>query len=266
MRLFKISYQDQPASDTRCDCFDPYDYDPNYPRGTKIKINNTELKVHADTQDRECKAWRELLYLIDEAAKDKREVFEPAKELGLENWKSIETLPREIAKLKNVKHLMLYSSHLTWIPPEIGEMESLERFTPYTSYKLHWFPYEIIKCKNLRDSCVSTRTLYGNIKYRIPFPNLDGNPVQLYKDYATCSVCGTQAPEHGLNQLWISLRVATDVLPLLVHTCSQNCIDSLPVPSENYVQRAHKGGINLVQPETEYEMRLKRRGLNRPES
>lgn len=35
---------------------------------------------------------------------------------------------------------MLYRSNLVRIPPEIGAMTSLEEFTPYTSYRLHWFP------------------------------------------------------------------------------------------------------------------------------
>lgn len=45
-------------------------------------------------------------------------------------------------------------------------------FEPYTSYSLHWFPYELTRCMNLRDSTVSTRALYGNIKYRPAFPRL----------------------------------------------------------------------------------------------
>ena len=245
MILFKNRFEGQPLSKPHCDCFNlfgPY----------KSKNNKAELKVHADTQDRECKAWRDLLYLIDEAAMDKREVFEPAKELGVENWKTIETLPREISKLKHVKHLQLYSSHLTWIPPELGEMESLEEFTPYTSYKLHWFPYEITKCKKLVRSTVSTRALYGNYKFRPPFPRLRGNPVKLYGDNAKCSVCGKTDNERGLNQVWISLRVATDVLPLLVHTCSKQCLEQLPRPAEGYVQRSHKGGLGLAQPKRSY--------------
>ena len=165
-----------------------------------------------------------------------------------EDWEKIITLPREISKLKDVKTLDLYGSFLEWIPPEIGEMESLEEFIPYTSYRLHWFPYEITRCKKLVNSTVSTRALYGNYKHRTPFPRLRGNPVKLYGDNAKCSICGKPNHERGLNQVWISLRVATDVLPLLVHTCSKQCIEKLPVPAKGYVQRAHKGGIGLVQP------------------
>ena len=58
-------------------------------------------------------------------------------------------------------------------------MESLEEFTPYTSYKLHWFPFEITRCIKLVESTVSTRALYGNYLHRTPFPSLRGNPVKL---------------------------------------------------------------------------------------
>jgi hypothetical protein len=115
------------------------------------------------------------------------------------------TLPASIAKLKAVKHLNSYGSYLIRIPPEIGEMTSLEKFTPYTSYHLHWFPYEITRCQNLKDITVSTRGLYGNYKYRPPFPRLDPNaaiatgrtepsrlPLKRWSGTTTrpCSVCG----------------------------------------------------------------------------
>ncbi len=41
---------------------------------------------------------------------------------------------------------------------------SLRVFEPYTSRRLHWFPYEITRCTSLRRSVVSTRALYGNYK------------------------------------------------------------------------------------------------------
>ena len=58
----------------------------------------------------------------------------------------------------------LYGSGLVRIPPEVGEMTALEDFDPYTSYRLHWFPFEITRCPKLKDSRVSTRALYGNFK------------------------------------------------------------------------------------------------------
>ncbi|MER7694405.1 hypothetical protein [Streptomyces sp. NPDC097610] len=44
---------------------------------------------------------------------------------------------------------MLYGSDLVRISPEIGTMTSLEEFTPYTSYRLHWFPYKITRRRKL---------------------------------------------------------------------------------------------------------------------
>ena len=78
----------------------------------------------------------------------------------------------EHRRLTAVKHLVLYGSNLVRIPPEIGAMSSLEEFTPYTSYRLHWFPYEITRCRKLSRSTVSTRALFGNYKLRPPFPRL----------------------------------------------------------------------------------------------
>ena len=83
------------------------------------------------------------------------------------------TLPPTIAKLKAVKSLDLYGSYLVRLPPEVGEMAGLEEFDQYTSYRLHWFPYELTRCRELRESRVSPRAVYGNYKYRPPFPRLD---------------------------------------------------------------------------------------------
>jgi hypothetical protein len=125
-------------------------------------------------------------------------------------------------------------------------MESLVQFVPYTSYRLHWFPYEITRCKNLADSTVSTRALYGNYKYRQPFPSLESVVTQLVPE--CCSVCGNQMVQGQVEQVWISLGVASDVLPLLVNACSTTCINQLPPAAQDYVQGPHKGGRHLQQP------------------
>lgn len=152
-------------------------------------------------QDRSGRPWRRLLELIDVAAADGREVFAPAQDLGPEDWSQIITLPRSISKLRCVKHLQLYGSNLERIPPEIGELEALERFTPYTSYNLHWFPYEITRCRKLVDSTVSTRALYGNRTNRLPFPKLPIHSKEILPD--ACSICrgpfGSQGPITALG-------------------------------------------------------------------
>ena len=207
-----------------------------------------ELQIHAEAQDTACSGWKRLNELIEDAARDGRAEFSPGPEMTPEQWAQITTLPASIAKLKAVKHFVLYGSSVVRIPPEIGEMTSLENFTPYTSYRLHWFPYEIRRCRMLKQTTISTRSLYGNFKYRPPFPRLPQiNGAYLPKH---CSVCRTALAQIAPKQLWISLRVGTDVIPLLVHACSAGCVADLPMPAEGYVQYPHLGGLDLVQPRT----------------
>ena len=111
-----------------------------------------ESKIHTEQQDTGGEAWRILLELVDRAAADGREKFTPREDMPLHLWPEIVTLPATIATLTNVRELQLYGSYLIAIPPEIGEMSSLTTFTPYTSRRLHWFPYEITRCAKLQDS------------------------------------------------------------------------------------------------------------------
>ncbi|RYF45648.1 MAG: leucine-rich repeat domain-containing protein, partial [Cytophagaceae bacterium] len=178
--------------------------------------------LNTTPQDTQCDAWKRMLDLVEQAAEDGRDDFRPSRELGWETWSQVITLPPTIAKLKSVKKLNLYGSNLVRIPPQIGEMTALEEFDPYTSYGLHWFPYEITRCPHLKGSTVSTRALYGNRNTHPPFPHLPSFWPELTP--LTCSVCNGPFPTSGPLQCWISLRVATDVLPLLVHACSIECI------------------------------------------
>lgn len=203
--------------------------------------------LHLQEQDTRSRAWESLLKLIEMAAADRREEFTPGPELG-EGWGQILTLPRSISKLKHVKHLNPYRSGLVRIPPEIGDMTELQEFTPYSSHSLHWFPYEITRCRNLRESTVSTRALYGNPRFKPPFPRLPSLADSVTP--AGCSVCGGAFDGSGPQQWWISLRVATDVLPLLVHACSEGCMRRLPTPAEGHGPSPHRGGLELEQPET----------------
>ncbi len=212
--------------------------DPREPR--------MEPLLHLQEQDTGSRGWARLLELVEEAAADGRKEFEPGRELG-EDWARILTLPRTISKLRRVRHLNLYGSGLVRIPPEIGDMTELREFTSYTSYSLHWYPYEITRCRKLKESSVSTRAVYGNYKFRPPFPRLPALADSITP--AGCSVCGGAFGGSGPQQWWISLRVATDVLPLLVHACSEACVRSLPPPAAGYVGSAHRGGLELKQPE-----------------
>jgi len=55
--------------------------------------------------------------------------------------------------------------------------------------------------------------------------------------------------ERGIRQVWLSARVATDVLPLLVNACSDACARALPQGAEHHVRVPHSGGRDVVQPE-----------------
>ncbi|MBO1337805.1 leucine-rich repeat domain-containing protein [Streptomyces sp. VRA16 Mangrove soil] len=198
--------------------------------------------MHTDRQDTTAPGWLHLLELIDEAAADGREVFRPLAELSPAERRQIVTLPAAVAKLTEVKHFVLYGSNLVRIPPEIGAMTSLEGFEPYTSYRLHWFPYEITRCTRLCRSTVSTRALYGNYKYRPPFPRLSSKP-QPVPAGRRCSVCARELTDGTARWTWLSLRVATDVLPLLVQACSQECLNALPEGDARHAPSPHQGGL-----------------------
>ena len=224
------------------------------PRLPKTDMKNKISKIENDVQDRTSLAWKKLCAYVDKVAAENRDEFSPLEDLGQELFAQIHTLPETISTLTKVKKVWLYGSKLKCIPPEIGQMAALEYFDPYTSYNLHWFPYEITKCKNLKDSRVSTRALYGNYKNRMGFPRLDHNPVRYSGDTVNCSICGKTMPYDQINQLWISLMIGTDVLPLLANLCSMECERNLPKPAEDYVQFPHKGGADLKQPHDEDEL------------
>ena len=66
-----------------------------------------------------------------------------------EERRQIIPLPRASPSWHRSKRFVLHGSNLVRIPPEIGAMTELEEFSPYTAYRLHWFPYEITRCSNL---------------------------------------------------------------------------------------------------------------------
>ncbi|WP_206327173.1 leucine-rich repeat domain-containing protein [Streptomyces sp. S3(2020)] len=244
----------EPSTDI-CSCFDGSEPRPG-----------ADVGFHSERQDTSAPGWQHLLELVDEAAADGREEFRPLAELSPAERRQVVTLPPSIAKLTAVKHLMLYGSNLVRIPPEIGAMTGLEQFTPYTSYRLHWFPYEITRCRKLISSTVSTRALFGNYKLRPPFPRLEPSRDSVTElDTAhldpgrwgatavhQCGVCERPITRNGLHQVWISIRVATDVLPLLVNACSSACVAALPDGAEDHIRTPHKGG-HVDQPPSDWD-------------
>lgn len=212
-------------------------------------MENNDVEIINNIQDRNSIPWKKLCEYIDELAIKGGEEFAPREALGDEMFAQIFTLPESIAKLKKVKKVWLYGSRLKRIPPEVGQMESLEDFDVYTSYDLHWFPFEIYKCKSLKDSRISTRALYGNYKNRMDFPSLEHNPVKYFGKKLSCSICDSDLSYESTNQLWITTKVGTDIVPLLANICSEDCKSKLPQPPKFYVEFPHKGGRDLKQPD-----------------
>jgi hypothetical protein len=214
----------------------------------------TELNFHSETQDTECEGWKILLELIEKAASKRSQEFTPGLDMSPELWSQVITLPASISTLTSVKKLYLYSSHLVRLPPEIGEMADLEELDVYTSYRLHWLPYEVTRCPRLKKSRANTRALYGNYKRRPPFPKLERGQLPAVVRSQTCSVCRALLKPESTVPVWISLRVATDVFPLLVNACSDECVRRLPRPPKAYVEWPHTGGLNVIQPPTYSEL------------
>jgi hypothetical protein len=207
--------------------------------------------LHAEAQDTSCDAWRIVNENIEAAATRGDTVLDPLARLDGDQRQRIVTLPASIGRLKDVRELRLYGSHLVRIPPQIAGMTALEYLDVYTSYCLHFFPYEITKCGNLVRSRVSTRALYGNDEHRPLFPHLElveNREALLELTPAMCGVCAQPLGESAPVRRWTTLAVGTDSLPLLVTACSMECINALPAPPADHVQEAHAGGRDVVQP------------------
>jgi hypothetical protein len=203
--------------------------------------------LQSEPQDHNTPGWMRTVELIQAHARVQSAVFEPSSNMDWDDWLEVITLPPDLGDLPAVKQFRLYGSHLRRLPPEIGRMEALEDLDIYTSYSLHWLPYEITRCANLRKSRMSTRALYGNRKTRLPFPRLS-RPIETLLP-RTCSVCDRPFSGSTPQLLWITLRIGTDDAPLLVHSCSKECTLSLPSPAFGHHPRPHKGGGGTGMPE-----------------
>jgi hypothetical protein len=201
---------------------------------------------HVDPPHHSQRAWDIACEILDHAAKRGVEELNLGLLMDRPDYMSLTTLPDSIGNLKDLTKLVLYGSNLSCLPRSISGCSKLKLFEPYTSYRLHWFPYELKKCRKLAKSCISTRALYGNYKLRAPFPDL----TKLRWTWPTggdfCSVC--EGTSRQTQQYWISQLVGTDVIPLLVSVCSEDCLDMAGRGADGYVSRPHKGGLSLVQP------------------
>lgn len=210
--------------------------------------------LHSEQQDVHCDAWHRLCERIEQAAASGEEEFTPLEGMTEAERAQIVTLPASIGRLTTVQKLYLYASHLVRVPPEIAGMRSLVRLDIYTSYRLHFLPYEITRCTQLRQSRASTRALFGNYKYRSPFPDLthkDNTKALSLLAPSACSVCDSPLGDTVLPR-WLTIRAGTDWFPLLVNACSPACIEALPPAAEGYVAYPHTGGGKLEQPIASY--------------
>ena len=238
--LLQNRYQDTPISPgdyPKCDCFKE-GYSDN-----EENIQWTEKHFHVDEPSKTERAWDIVREIIEKAKLNCTKELNLGKIMDRQDYKSLNTLPNTIGNLKDLEILILYGSDVSSIPPEISGCENLTIFEPYTSYRLHWFPYEIKYCKNLSKSCISTRALYGNFKYHPPFPNLRNTRWNWPQGIMHCSICGTET--NNVTQYWISQKVATDVMPLLVSVCGNTCREIIGDGANGYAEKSHQGGVNI---------------------
>ena len=243
----------------------------NYGRHSANSLENRshEFLLHKPIR-MPAKVFEKLDSYIAECVKMKASQFYPASVLERGEREFMQELPPSFALLAPfVTDINLYSTALVYIPPSIGNFRKLKSFTPYTSYNLHYFPYEILHIgKTLADSTISTRALYGNYKNAMPFPKLPEDPLSAPKSLqllalqkvepkdscdvssmitrgtVECSVCRDlfKPSENGIFQYWTSQCSGTDYVPLLINACSISCINAVPDSRKGYPRRPHKGG------------------------
>jgi uncharacterized protein (TIGR02996 family) len=216
-----------------CDCFEMHG------RSKKGDPRWRDASLHDAIQDTTSDAWKWICDQI-ETGIEKNET-----ELDFRGVQVV-TLPRSIGRMTTLRRLELYGSYIARLPRELGLLPELTKLDPYTSYNLHYYPYELARAPELRTTRVSTRALYGNFKFRPPFPLLA--PHEEPMPPRPCSVCDAVFDDRGQHRYWISRRVGTDVLPLLINACSAACLANALPASEGYVATPHRGGPSVEQP------------------
>lgn len=257
--VLKNHYADTPVAPgdyPTCACFQEYyswnqalyetDSEHAFEREQSESPNWLEPAFHVDPPHYSQRAWDIACEIIEHAAKQGVEELNLGLIMDRPDYKNLTTLPDSIGDLKDLTKLVLYGSNLSSLPRSISSCSKLKIFEPYTSYRLHWFPYELKKCQKLAKSCISTRALYGNYKLRAPFPDLTKFRWSWPTGNDFCSVC--EGKSRPTEQYWISQKVGTDVIPLLVSVCSEDCLGMVGHGAEGYVSRPHKGGLSLNQP------------------
>lgn len=259
---YKNNYADTPIDISdypSCSCFDYYygwekkffsgDFDEKGKRVGELPLEWSAMVLHMEPRSNSQRALNIANEIILKSAKNGVKKLNLGSLMDRKDYLALNTLPDSIGELKDLETLILYGSNISHIPREICGCVNLRSFEPYTSYRLHWLPFEIKMCMKLESSCISTRALYGNYKLRPPFPCLSTNPWKWESGGNCCSICNTE--KENLDQYWISQNVATDVVPLLVSVCSKECFANLGESAMGYVCGPHKGGLSLKQPDSE---------------
>lgn len=146
------------------------------------------------------------------------------------------TLPDQIGDLDQLERFHCCGSALTRLPRSMGRLQNLVELDCYTSYGLHYLPYEFTKCPNLVSSRFSTRALYANYKNDLALPPLQpwwqghfGAPIQSTTPAATtpdsvsqamAQVCLDDSVSSG-QQMFPPSFTEQHILPLLAwDSCS----------------------------------------------
>jgi hypothetical protein len=245
-----------PADYPKCNCFNEYyawerrfdnarsDDECRVLEGTPLVWSKSIM--HSEGRFTSQRAWDIACEIIESAERKCSKELNLGKVMDRSDYMALNSLPDSIGQLKNLEKLTLYGSNISYIPRAISGCENLQSFHPYTSYRLHWLPFEIRRCRKLSNSCISTRALYGNYKFRSPFPDLKVFKWIWPTEEGYCSICDTKT--ENLDQYWISQVVAMDVVPLLVSVCSVKCLEMIGDGARGYLMTPHKGGLNVDQP------------------
>lgn len=244
-----------PAAYASCDCFDAYgswereywagEFDEEGKRRERFPLPRFRVEMHHDTPSSSDRAWAIAMEILHDAARNGVKELNLGAVMDRQDFMALHTLPDLIGELKDLEKLVLYGSNMSYLPRALAGCINLRFLEPYTSYRLHWLPYELHRCRQLVSSTMSTRALYGNVKFRPPFPDLTGNPWNWPTGGPRCSICDREGER--LDQYWVSQRIATDVVPLLVSVCGPECLSRVGHGAEGHVPVAHRGGPDIAQ-------------------
>jgi len=165
------------------------------------------------------------------------------------------TFPSFVWKMRSLLRLECYSTLIEAVSPDIGKLTRLSYFSVYTSYGIHFLPYEITRtcCEKTH---ISIRSLYGG-RRRLALPRLpafpadmaplfelalrrvalartlqiDSLPAELkekLKHLIECSVCSEPFSADRIFAVWAVFSI--DFVPLLARCCSRTCVDAISLP------------------------------------